>query len=93
MTVEIEQILLAEMQAAGKRSIVHDVWRKFGSHFFALFATYTATLEVAEDGVCKAVTEPVVSLLFVGPLHTPVKEAVQGDGFLPAAEEAEVEDK
>ena len=92
MTVEVEQILTAEMQAAGKRSIVYDVWSKFGSHFFALFATYKAMCEVVEDGVCKAVTEPVISLLSVAPLHTPVKEAVQGDGFLPAAEEAEVEE-
>jgi hypothetical protein len=92
MTVEVEQILVAEIQVAGKGSIVHDAWSKFGSHFFALFATYKATREVVEDGVCKAVAKPVISIPSVAPLHTPVKEAVQGDGFLPTAEEAEVEE-
>ena len=90
MTVEVEQILAAEMQAAGKGSIVHDAWSKYGSPFFALFATYRAMREVVEDGVCKAVTKPVISPLSVASLHTPVKEAVQGDGYLPTAEEAEV---
>jgi hypothetical protein len=42
--------------------------------------------------VCKPVTEPVISLLSVAPLHTTVKEAVQGDGLLPTAEQAEVEE-
>lgn len=43
MTIQVEVILAAEMKDAGKGSIVHDAWSKFGSHFFALFATYGNT--------------------------------------------------
>lgn len=42
MTVQVEEILAAELKAAGKGSIVHDGWSKFGLHFVALFATYMA---------------------------------------------------
>ena len=92
MTVQVEEILANEMKAAGKISIVHDAWSKFGSHFFALFATYKATRVVVEDGLCKEVTKPVISLLSVAPLHTPVREIVDSDGYLPTADEAEVEE-
>jgi hypothetical protein len=63
-------------------------------HFFALFATYKTTREVVdEEGAVRLVTGPVISLLSVAPLHTPVRETVDSDGFLPTAEEAEVESK
>jgi len=54
MTVQVEEILANEMKAAGKISIVHDAWSKFGSNFFALFATYKATCVVVQDGLCRA---------------------------------------
>ena len=83
MTIQVEVILAAEMKDASKGSIVHDVWSKFGLHFFALFATYKATRDVVEDGIAKTVSGLVVSLLSVAPLHTPVREAVDCNGFLP----------
>ena len=64
------------MKDAGKGSIVHDAWSKFGSDFFALFATYKATRDIVEDGIARTVIGPVVSLLSVAPLHTPVRETV-----------------
>ena len=75
MTCNVEKILSAEMKEAGKGAIVHDAWSKFGSHFFALFATYKATRDVVEDGIAKTVSGPVVSLLSVAPLHTPVRDS------------------
>jgi hypothetical protein len=81
MTIQVEVILAAEMKDAGKGSIVNDAWSKFGSHFFALFAIYKATRDVAEDGIAKTVSGPVVSLLSVAPLHTPVRETVDCNGF------------
>ena len=94
MTIQVEEILAAEMKAASKGSIVHDAWSKFGVHFFALFATYKTTREVVdEEGAVRLVTGPVISLLSVAPLHTPVRENVDSDGFLSTAEEAEVESK
>jgi hypothetical protein len=45
-----------------------------------------------EDGIARTVIGPVVSLLSVAPLHTPVRETVDCDGFMPIAEEAEVEE-
>ena len=92
MTIQVEVILAAEMKDAGKGSIVHNAWSKFGSHFFALFATYKAKRDVVEDGIARTVIGPVVSLLSVAPLHTPVRETVDCHGFLPSAEEAEVEE-
>ena len=47
-----------------------------------------ATREVVEDGIARTVIGPAVSLLF----HTPVRETVDCHGFLPIAEEAEVEE-
>jgi hypothetical protein len=80
------------MREAGKGSIAHNAWSKFGVHFFALFATYLKTREVVdEEGAIRLVTGPVISLLSVAPLHTPVRETVDSDGCLPTAEEAEVE--
>jgi hypothetical protein len=94
MTIQVEERLAAEMREAGKGSIVHDAWSKFGVHFFALFATYKTTREVVdEEGAIRLVTGPVISLLSVAPLHTPVRETVDSDGCLPMAEEAEVESK
>ena len=94
MTIQVEEILAAEMREASMGSIVHDAWSKFGMHFFALFATYKTTREVVdEEGAVRLVTGPVISLLSVAPLHTPVRETVDSDGFLPTAEEAEVESK
>ena len=93
-TIQVEECLAAEMREASKRSIVHNAWSKFGVHFFALFATYKTTREVVdEEGAVRLVTRPVISLLSVAPLHTPVRETVDSDGFLPTAEEAEVESK
>ena len=43
MCVDIEKILAAEMKAAGRGSILHDRWSKFGDHYFALYASYMAT--------------------------------------------------
>ena len=61
-------------------------------HCFALFTSYIATCESVVDGVITAVTKPVMSLLSVSPLHSPVKEGDDSDGFLPMSEEAEVEE-
>ncbi len=36
MTCTIEVKLATEMKAAGKGSIVHNAWTKFGTHFFGL---------------------------------------------------------
>jgi len=80
------------MKEAGKGAIVHNAWSKFGAHYFALFTTYIVTRESVVDGVTTAVTKPVISLLSVAPLHTPVKEGDNSDGFLPMSEEAEVEE-
>jgi hypothetical protein len=92
MTCSVEKILAAEIKEARKGSIVHDAWSKFGAHYFALFMTYMATRESDVDGVTAAVTKPVISLLSVAPLHTPVKEGDNSDGFIPISEEAEVEE-
>jgi hypothetical protein len=93
MTCAVEKILAAEMRVAKKGSLVHDAWSKFGAHYFALFTTYMATRHILVDGVMTAVTKPVISLLSVAPLHTPVKEGDNSDGFLPmTADEVEVEE-
>jgi hypothetical protein len=92
MTCSVGKILAAEMRVAKKGSIVHDAWSKFGAHYFALFTTYMAACESVVDGVMTAVTRPVISLLSVVPLHTPVKEGNNSDGFLPFSDEAEVEE-
>ena len=92
MTVIVEDILADEMAAAGQGSIVHDAWSKFGEHFFALFATYKATRTLLVDGVVVEQTSPVISLLSVAPLHTPTREVIDSDGFMPMAEEAEMEE-
>jgi hypothetical protein len=81
MTCSVEKILAAEMRVAKKRSLVHDAWSKFGAHYFALFTTYTAMRQSVVDGVMTAVTKPVISILSVAPLHTPVKEGDNSDGF------------
>ena len=80
------------MKEAGKGAIVHDAWSKLGAHHFALFTTYIATHESVVNGVTTAVAKPVISLLSVASLHTPVKECDNSDGFLPMSEEAEVEE-
>jgi hypothetical protein len=92
MTCSVEKILAAKMRVAKKGSIVHDAWRKFGAHYFALFTTYMAACEIVVDGVMTAVTRPVISLLSVAPLHTPVKEGNNSDGVLPTSDEAEIEE-
>ena len=92
MTCSVETILAAEMKEAGKGSIVHDAWSKFGAHYFALFTTYIATRETDVNGVATCVTQPVISLISVAPLHTPVKEGINSDGCLLMSEEAEVEE-
>ena len=92
MTCSVEKILAAKMRVAKKGSIVHDAWSKFGDHYFALFTTYMAACESVVDEVMTAVTRPVISLLSVAPLHTPVKEGDNSDGFLPTSDEAEVEE-
>jgi hypothetical protein len=92
MICAVKKILAAKMRAAKKGSLVHDVWSKFGAHYFALFATYMATCQSVVDGVMTAVTKPVISFLSVAPLHTSVKEGDNSDGFLPTADEAEVEE-
>ncbi len=92
MTIQVKLILAAEMKNTSKGSIIHNAWSKFGSHFFALFATYKASRDVVEDGIARTVIGPVVFLLSVAPLHTPVRETVDCDGLLPIAEEAEVEE-
>jgi hypothetical protein len=81
MNCAVEKILAAEMRVAKKGSLVHDAWSKFGAHYFALFTTYMATRQSVVDGVMTAVTKPVISLLSVAPLHTPVKEGGNSDGF------------
>ncbi len=80
------------MKEAGKGAIVHDAWSKLGAHHFALFTTYIATRESVVNGVTTAVAKPVISLLSAIPLHTPVKEGDNSDGFLPISEEAEFEE-
>ena len=92
MTVIVEDVLADEMAAAFQGSIVHDAWSKFGEHFFALFATYKATRMSLVDGVVVERTSPVISLLSVAPLHTPTREVIDSDGFMPTAEEAEMEE-
>jgi hypothetical protein len=89
MTCSVEEILAAKMKAACRVSIVHDAWSKFGEHYFALLATYMATRETVIDGVMSIVAKPVMSLLSVAPLHTPVKEGGDDDG---SADEADVAD-
>ena len=84
--------LAAKMRVAKKGSLVHDAWSKFEAHYFALFTTYMAMLQSVVDGVMTAVTKPVISLLSVAPLHTPVNEGDNSDGFLKTADEAEVEE-
>ena len=77
MCVDIEKILTAEMKAAGRGSILHDGWSKFGDHYFALYASYMATrCEVNEDGGggLKKVRKAVTSLLSVSPLHVLEKD-------------------
>lgn len=69
MTAGVEKILAAEMQQAGRGSIVHDGWTKRGVHYLGLFATYQATRLVHADGMMTKVTAPVISLLSVSPLH------------------------
>jgi hypothetical protein len=81
MTCSVEKILAAKMRVAKKGSLVHDAWSKFGAHYFALFTTYMAMHQSIVDGVMTAVTKPVISLLSVAPLHTPVKEGDNSDGF------------
>jgi hypothetical protein len=92
MTCAVEKILVANMRVAKKGSLVHDAWSKFGAHYFALFTMYMATRQSVVDGVMTVVTKPVISLLYVAPIHTPVKEGDNSDGFLPTADEAEVEE-
>jgi hypothetical protein len=75
MTIQVELILAAEMKDAGNGSIVHHAWSMFGSHFFALFATYKASRDIVEAGIARTAIGPVVSLLSVAPLHTPVRES------------------
>ena len=80
MTSNVEKILSAEMKEAGKGAIMHDARSKFGAHYFALFTTYIVTRESVVDGVITAVTKPVMSLLSVAPLHSPVKESDNSNG-------------
>jgi hypothetical protein len=51
------------LKVACRGSIVHDAWRKFGAHHFALFATYMASYETVIDEVMTIVTELIISLL------------------------------
>ena len=81
MTFSVEKILASKMRVAKKGSLVHDAWSKFGAHYFALFTTYMATCQSVVDGVMTAVTKPVISLLSVAPLHTPVKEGDNSEDF------------
>ena len=61
-------------------------------HFLGRTPYYKATRDVVEDGIANTVSGPVVSLLSVAPIHTPVRETVDCNGFLPIAEEAEVKE-
>ena len=92
MTLFVEDVLKAEISAAGNLSIVHDAWSKFGEHYFALFATYKATRTSIVDGVLVSKTAPVISLLSVAPLHTPTTGVMNSDGYLTMLpEEVEME--
>jgi hypothetical protein len=79
MTCFVEEKLAAEMKAAGKGSIVHDAWTKFGTHFFALFSTYMASRQFLVEGSMLTVYKPVISLLSVSPLHTIARESEDED--------------
>ena len=80
MTCNVEKILSAEMKEAGKGAIMHDARSKFGAHYFALFTTYIVTRESVVDGVITAVTKPVMSLLSIALLLSPVKEGDNSNG-------------
>ena len=69
MTLSVEKKLAAEMQTAGRGSIVHDGWSKRGIHYLALFATYPATRVEMVNELFTEVTKNVISLLSVSPLH------------------------
>ena len=70
MTCAVEVKLATEMKAAGKGSIVHDAWTKFGTHFFGLFSTYMASRQYLVEGSMLTIYKPIISLLSVLPLHT-----------------------
>jgi hypothetical protein len=68
MTFLVEQKLAGEMKKARCGSIVHDRWAKFGIHYRALFAIYSAKQEEFCDGVLASELKMVISLLSVSPL-------------------------
>ena len=43
MSIIIKNSLSAGMKKAGKGSIIHNTWTKFGEHFFGLFTIYCIT--------------------------------------------------
>ena len=69
MPIIIEKSLSLETKKAGKGSIVHDPWTKFGEHFFGVFATYTTSILELDEGVLTVVKKHVIPLLSVAPLH------------------------
>jgi hypothetical protein len=79
MSCTIEVKLATEMKAAGKGSIVHDAWTKFGTHFFGLCSTYMASRQYLVEGSMLSVYKPIISLLSVLPLHTIAHESEDED--------------
>jgi hypothetical protein len=79
MTCAVEVKLAAEMKAAGKGSIVHDAWTKFGTHYLGLFSTYMATRQYLFEGSMLTIYKPIISLLSVSPLHTIASESQDED--------------
>ena len=71
MCADVEMILAYEMKKAGRGSIIHDGWSKFGEHYFGLFASYEAERWEVDKGCgsVKIVKGPIISLLSLSPLH------------------------
>ena len=63
MTRAVEVKLATEMKAAGKGSIVHEAWTKFGTHYFGLFSTYMVSRQYLVEGSMVTICKPIISLL------------------------------
>ena len=70
----IEKIIGGEMKSAGRGTIMHDGWSKFGTHFLALLACYAVKIKVkgSSNGTDQLMNETKIVLLSVAPVLRPV---------------------
>ena len=69
----VEKLLAEEMASAGRGTIMHDGWSKFGTHFLALMGIYVVKKKVRFGSNSKAsfVDETKIVLLSVSPVLRP----------------------